>query len=811
MTSSLTDHLRAMPDEAIAALLSRRPDVLTPAPSDLNGLAARLQSRVSIARVLDTLDLFTTEMLDACRLTRSEEAPYTTSVAAVLALAAPVEASTVRAALQRLQDLMLVYGREDALHVLAGVDEVASPYPAGLGRPAALLDAEAAALSIDPAELRRALLAASTASRAVLDRLAAGPPVGNVTPDTVTNTDSPVGALVARGLLVATAPDTVELPREISIALRRDGVLGALHPEPPETPLVSRPVRLIDNAGAGQVMEAIRHTEDMMGALADDPAASLRTGGMGVRDLRRVARAAGISEPAASVLLEVAASAGLLGEAEGGSLPGGGTESRFLPTLAYDQWLASSASSRWLRLARAWLTMNRQPSLAGRRATKGDRVNSVLGPELERIGAPRLRAAIVDLLASSAPGATPPPEHVLAALHWRSPRRAPWHAVPPGGAMASTPAAEPVIAALDEAAQLGLTGLGGLTSYARALVAEMASAASDEHDDDPLGLDLGEPSGASTAHGLLDRLLPQPVDHFLVQADLTIVVPGPPDPDVASELAAVADHESAGGASVYRVTPESIRRALDAGYTAADLKQMFKKRSRTGVPQALSYAIEDVARRHGGLRLGGAGCYLRSEDTALLVEISTDRRLADLQLRAIAPTVLVSPYLVGRVLGALREAGYAPVQEDSGGGVVMSRPRAFRAPARRTPLSLSSYGDGLGVPRRPAAPRLAAAVEALRAGDAAARTARRAPVSVRSMPNGANSAQAHTQAMAVLQQAIRDKARVWVGYVDAHGATASRLLRPVSMGGGYLRAEDERTEMLHTFALHRITAAVVDA
>ena len=27
------------------------------------------------------------------------------------------------------------------------------------------------------------------------------------------------------------------------------------------------------------------------------------------------------------------------------------------------------------------------------------------------------------------------------------------------------------------------------------------------------------------------------------------------------------------------------------------------------------------------------------------------------------------------------------------------------------------------------------------------------------------------------------------------------------MGGGYLRAEDERTEMLHTFALHRITAA----
>jgi hypothetical protein len=64
--------------------------------------------------------------------------------------------------------------------------------------------------------------------------------------------------------------------------------------------------------------------------------------------------------------------------------------------------------------------------------------------------------------------------------------------------------------------------------------------------------------------------------------------------------------------------------------------------------------------------------------------------------------------------------------------------------------------------------------------------------------------------MAVLQQAVRDKALVWVGYVDAHGTPASRLLRPVSIGGGYLRAEDERTETLHTFALYRVTAAEVE-
>ncbi len=233
---------------------------------------------------------------------------------------------------------------------------------------------------------------------------------------------------------------------------------------------------------------------------------------------------------------------------------------------------------------------------------------------------------------------------------------------------------------------------------------------------------------------------------------------------------------------------------------------MFTRRSRTAVPQSLTYMIDDVARRHGGLRLGAAGCYLRSEDAALLIQVAADRRLSGLSLRSVAPTVLISPYLVSRVLDELRAAGYAPVQEDGGGGLVIARTRAFRAPPRRNTLSLPAFTDaGRGL----TAPRLAAAVEALRRGDAVARTARRAPATVRAA--GPTDSHAHTNAMAVLQQAIRDKAPVWVGYVDAHGSTTSRLLRPVSIGGGYLRAQDERTEMLHTFALHRITAAAVEA
>jgi hypothetical protein len=303
--------------------------------------------------------------------------------------------------------------------------------------------------------------------------------------------------------------------------------------------------------------------------------------------------------------------------------------------------------------------------------------------------------------------------------------------------------------------------------------------------------------------GALDKLLPAPVDAVVVQADLTVVVPGPPEPTLAAELALVADAESA---SVLRVTPESVRRALDAGYAASDLHALFKRRSRTPVPQALTYLVDDVARRHGGLRAGSTAAYLRSEDEVLIAEVQADRRLTALSLRRLAPTVLVTPASSGRLMDLLRAAGYAPVREDATGAAVLTRPRSRRAPAR--PALLVRREDPLALPDLPPA-RLAGIVEQIRRGDAVARQARRAPVSVRTPPGATNGAHAHAEAMAVLQQALRDRAQVWVGYVDSHGSPTSRLVRPVSMAAGFLRAEDERTETLHTFALYRITAAEI--
>jgi Helicase conserved C-terminal domain len=775
MTTSFADRLRALSDEALGDLLRARPDLITPVPADLSALAARAQTRLSLARVVERLDRFTLEILDAARLTRSDDG-YT-SMDAIVALAAVPsggpEPARVREAVHTLHRLFLVYGPEDELRLAGAVEEVLSAYPAGLGRPAAELDPAAAALAADPARLRRTLLAAPPAARAVLDRLAEGPPVGRFS-----EPPAAVLELIDQHLLVRLDDQTVELPRELGLLLRRDqGPLGRLHPQPPELPAGTRPAATINRAGAGQAMTVVRETETLLEALAAEPISILRGGGVGVLPLRRLAKAAELPEPTAALLLEVAAAAGLIGE----------TETEYLPTAGYDLWRDRPLAQRWAQLARAWLDMPRQPSLIGLRDER-DRPITALAPEAERAGLPGLRREVLGALSH---GAAPNEPELLELLAWRTPIR--------------VRGREGVYSAvLSEAASLGVTGFGGLTGYGALLLVDERQA----EEDDPLGRRPGadRPRDESAAASALGELLPPPVDHLVVQADLTVVVPGPPESQLAAELDLVADHESGGGAVVYRVTRDSVRRALDAGYAGADLHALFAKRSRTPVPQALTYLIDDIARTHGGLRTGAAGAYLRSDDEALVATVLADRRLTGLGLRRLAPTVLITLSPPGRLLTALREAGYTPAPEDTSGAVVLSKPKVRRAPARASVAPPVDPASGL------TRPRLLGIVEHLRQGDAAARAARRAPLAVRAATggnvDGLTSVQAHSDALAVLQQAVRDKVRVWVGYVDAHGSTNSRLVRPVSIGAGYLRAEDERTQTIHTFALSRVTAAV---
>ena len=90
-----------------------------------------------------------------------------------------------------------------------------------------------------------------------------------------------------------------------------------------------------------------------------------------------------------------------------------------------------------------------------------------------------------------------------------------------------------------------------------------------------------------------------------------------------------------------------------------------------------------------------------------------------------------------------------------------------------------------------------ATVTAIRAGDKAAASRPPSASAVALDPGGA---------LAELREAIDAGAAVVIGYVDNHGTRADRVVRPLSVEGGQLRAHDVRADDERLFAVHRISS-----
>ncbi|TGA84458.1 helicase C-terminal domain-containing protein, partial [Streptomyces sp. MZ04] len=288
---------------------------------------------------------------------------------------------------------------------------------------------------------------------------------------------------------------------------------------------------------------------------------------------------------------------------------------------------------------------------------------------------------------------------------------------------------------------------------------------------------------------------PEPLDHVLLQADLTAVAPGPLERPLAETLAVLADVESKGGATVYRFTPGSVRRALDAGKSASDLHAFLAAHSRTPVPQPLTYLIDDVARKHGHLRIGAASAYVRCDDEALLNEILADKRSQGLRLRRLAPTVLAAQADPGALLEGLRSMGFAPAAESAEGDVLIHRAHAHRTPPRTAPEPVH---DG---PPLPDDTMIGAAVRAIRAGDLASTTPRKdTPETAGALPRTTAA-----ETLATMQAAVLTGEAVWIGYVNAEGSASQRVIAPIRVEGGFVTAYDHTADEVRTYPLHRVT------
>ncbi|MEI6306919.1 MAG: helicase-associated domain-containing protein [Actinomycetes bacterium] len=631
---TFADELRARSDEDLAFLFQYRPDLVTPVPNDFSSLSARASSTPSLVRTLDSLNLWHYQIIEAaCVLPepfkRSELIAVTSEESAF--------------ALEYLWQLGLLYKEGNNYRTPTNLKLLFGDEPAGLG-PQSLTKVEFSKLKDVP-----------KASSDVLAKLTWGPPRGAIT--NIKKPGNAIGWLLENNILVALDSHTVALPRELGIKLRG----GKIHKE-----LITKAVDLtgkkieqkqIDLAAIANISTILRWCEELLHNLSDEPPTALRTGGIGVRDLKRIAEHLGVDEVCAGFVAELCYLGGLVVI---------DPDDQILPTSAFDIWLTKPAEERWYSLAVLWLDTSRVSGLIGKVTDKNI---APLGPELDRAGVSLIRRTTLKVLAENLKIA-PDTSSLQEIVKWWNPQRAnndfvEWN--------------------LREAEWLGITGQGALSTFGNNLLTSQ----------ELLGV---------------EDALPKPVDHILIQADNSAVAPGPLTAELSAQMGTIADIESRGGATVYRFSEASIRRGLDHGKTGEQIKTFLTKTSKTPMPQPLDYLITDVAKRHGKLRVGTTHTYIRCEDEGLIQQILHDKNCEHLRLRKVAAQVLVTDLEHTEVINELREYGYLPAAENAS-GILLSQPNLRRAKSRPKPPRIISEFTS------PKESIVLAAVKTIRAGE----------------------------------------------------------------------------------------------
>ncbi len=741
---SLADDLRQRTDAQLQALFSSRPDLLHPVPSDLSQLAVRATTSPSVTAALDSLNLV---QLRVCEVLAGLPDPSSrTQVHSGLVACDGYAADVVDSAIDYLVAMALVWGDDDELHLVRQARESFGAYPCGLAGSFAESRRQVRAYADDPPLVAKTLKKAPAEAVEILKQLLWETPVGTMRNAQrairVENAKSPLEWLLAHELLVPTGDTSVVVPREVALALRDGQMLRALDSESHSPELSSVDFTRVNETGAHAALDFIRLVETLLEAWSIEPPSQLRGGGLAIRDLAGATTLLRVSEHITALVIETSFAAGLLGA---------DSSDGWLPTTTYDRWLSLDDATRWEQLVSAWRDMSRAPHVVGGEGS--DRINA-LTTSVERGFIQPLRENLLRIMSELEDGVTSSPQLITEYLDWHRPRRA------------SLVRAASVNAVLEEAATLGVSALGAVTSFGRAL------------------------AGGHESAKALAGFLPDPVDHIIVQADLTALAPGRLPAIQRRTMNVLAEVESTGVATTYRFTENSLRRALDQGQSAHEIIDFLSRLSRTPLPQPLTYLVDDVARKHGVLRVGVASIYLRCDDEQLIGSVQADRRLQSLRFRQLAPGIIVSASPADMVLDKLRDAGYAPVAESAEGTVLIHRPDTKRTSVRPTssPVVTSGPSDRL----------ISAAIKALRAGERV--DAVRADTVV--TPRTSSS-----ETIAFLNKALAEQKDVWIGYADKGGITTERIVEPLSITGGFLTAFDIRSNEVRTFTIARITGA----
>ena len=362
--------------------------------------------------------------------------------------------------------------------------------------------------------------------------------------------------------------------------------------------------------------DALSTLQSLLRQVTTEPLPGLKTGGIGVKAVRDLAKRMGSTTEHLGPVVHLALGLGLVGQLS--EFVGKGRTASWVHRYEVNperaaEWRRTSIADQWIQLVDAWIDALDAPA------------------EARALDAVVRRQIVADLLAL-------PDGHGIASAHlvdWVRSRHQ----------MAERVDLEHLHAQLVTLGLCPADGPSGLGALARTVLTDPVS---------------------------LHALLPEQDLTFVVQADFSVVAPPALDPAVRGRLDRLCTAESKGAVSVLRLDRTRIAAEMAAGETAQSLLDFLTEHSSVPIANVVAQMLVDVERQRGGLTARSAATVVTADD---VLGLAAAVKVKAARLTLVAPTVAVSELSLDKVLAALRKAGLAPGNdtEPASGDEIISR------------------------------------------------------------------------------------------------------------------------------------------
>ncbi len=149
-------------------------------------------------------------------------------------------------------------------------------------------------------------------------------------------------------------------------------------------------------------------------------------------------------------------------------------------------------------------------------------------------------------------------------------------------------------------------------------------------------------------------------DSFFLQGTFEMLVPANIEPFILWKVEQIADLVKPDQMLIYKISRQSIYRALSSGMSSQSIMAFLKRHSKNDIPQNVSYSIEEWSKGYGRVEFVDA-LILHCDSEELANEIKASKRMQSYVLGEVGPRhLIIDKSKYAEALEALQNEGYMP-------------------------------------------------------------------------------------------------------------------------------------------------------